>query len=503
MLHTRSLFLMACMTALTGCGARTIADDYRFDSGVVSPDVPLPDVPLPDVPLPPDVILPDVPPPPDVTPVCDPGRALCGRVCVDVRNDPMNCGRCGQLCAGPGSMCSNGVCSVTACVDGFSLCSGTCVDLQNDAANCGRCGQSCGASDVACSLGVCIGVLCSGGLSFCGRACVDLRSDPLNCGVCGRACPPDSACMGGACTTDACPVPTTRCGGVCVNVSSDPMNCGACGRPCRAGQRCDAGACSMMSVTGTPFQITALTSANCRAVEHNTVTGDDRGGIAIGSGVVFYTGDDRTASFDLDTLMPAARGTQPLDGIFGVTSPGLAFTLGSNRTPLEQRTSIIDTVIGVSPMVTLNPMVLPLSAPIFLDRAMLPDDVGIHGGVDRMIITAGSRAWIIEGTSATVTPFAIAPIAEHQRCESWAHWGVAEFLEGAPWVAYVRDSRSIVRQNLLTGEVRTIAVFDNLSDMCSFTVLPGRGRWYFHHEGASQFRMGDETLGFCDARFSR
>jgi hypothetical protein len=38
--------------------------------------------------------------------------------------------------------------------------------------------------------------------------------------------------------------------------------------------------------------------------------------------------------------------------------------------------------------------------------------------------------------------------------------------------------------------------------MCSFTVLPSRTRWYFHHEGESQFRTGDETLGYCDARFS-
>ena len=130
-------------------------------------------------------------------------------------------------------------------------------------------------------------------------------------------------------------------------------------------------------------------------------------------------------------------------------------------------------------------------------------NVGIFGGVDRLIVTAGARAWLIEGTMPLVTELAIAPIEEHQSCESWAYWGVAEFFEGAPWVAYVRNSTTISRRNLVTGETRTVATFTNLSDMCSFTVSPARGRWYFHHEGTSQFRSGDETLGYCDARFTR
>ena len=35
----------------------------------------------------------------------------------------------------------------------------------------------------------------------------------------------------------------------------------------------------------------------CRTTEHNTATGDDRGGIAVGNGQVFYTGDERTVAF--------------------------------------------------------------------------------------------------------------------------------------------------------------------------------------------------------------
>jgi len=47
-----------------------------------------------------------------------------------------------------------------------------------------------------------------------------------------------------------------------------------------------------------------------------------------------------------------------------------------------------------------------------------------------------------------------------------------------------------------------VARFKSLSDLCSFTVSPARGRWYFHHEGTWQFASVDETLGFCDARIA-
>ncbi len=533
MLHTRSLLLTASLALLTGCGARTTAEDYLVDAAVISPDV-LPDV-RPDV-------RPDVQP--DIPPTCPPGTVLCSGICTNIQSDVSNCGRCGQSCGTSSSVaCVNGTCVGVACPAGWTPCSGTCVDLTSDASNCGSCGRicplatacfrgdcfcptgqticregcvsletdplNCGAcgrlcpDGSTCSGGVCLPPECPPPLLSCNGACVDISSDPSNCGACGLVCRPGVICTGGRCEAPVCVAPTTRCGDACVNLGTDPMNCGACGRGCVAGQRCSAGVCTAMTMTGTPFQITALTSSSCRTIEHSMPTGDDRGGIAIGSNRVFYTGDTATVAFDLDTLAVTAVGTQRFDGIFGVTLPGLAFTLGSNRVALDERTSIVDTILGVSPSATLGAALLPLSSPVFLDRSVADGGVGIFGGVDRVIITANSRAWIIENTMPVVTELAIAPITEFQRCESWAYWGVAEFFEGAPWVAYVRNSTTISRRNLVTGETRTVATFTNLSDMCSFTVSPARGRWYFHHEGGSQFRSGDETLGYCDARFTR
>lgn len=148
---------------------------------------------------------------------------------------------------------------------------------------------------------------------------------------CGRRAPP-----AGRCEAPRCPPPTTRCGSTCASLADNPVNCGRCGLTCRAGQRCVAGACSSTPMSGTPFLIQALTASNCRATEHNTATGDDRGGIAVGNGQVFYTGDEHGRLRPRHARPHGARRRDGLDGIFGVSIAGLSFTLGSNRAPLDE-----------------------------------------------------------------------------------------------------------------------------------------------------------------------
>ena len=40
---------------------------------------------------------------------CPPGQTLCGTTCVFTSQDPMNCGACGNLCAG-NTVCISGSC---------------------------------------------------------------------------------------------------------------------------------------------------------------------------------------------------------------------------------------------------------------------------------------------------------------------------------------------------------------------------------------------------------
>ncbi len=95
------------------------------------------------------------------------------------------------------------------------------------------------------------------------------------------------------------------------------------------------------------------------------------------------------------------------------------------------------------------------------------------------------------------------PAPAYFGCENWAYWGVAEHFGGTIYLLYRKDLQSVIaRTRVPDGMTTTAAVFSNLADMCSLTVSPLSGRWYFHHEAASQFGGGSETVGFCRASWA-
>jgi len=63
---------------------------------------------------------------------CPAGQLACGQQCVDVANDPTNCGACGIPCAA-GQACAAGVCR---CADGQVDCNGSCVSADAVPAAC-------------------------------------------------------------------------------------------------------------------------------------------------------------------------------------------------------------------------------------------------------------------------------------------------------------------------------------------------------------------------------
>jgi len=144
---------------------------------------------------------------------------------VDLRSDEDNCGVCGNACD-PGQKCLDQSGSIEClCKLGQTLCpartneSESCVDLENDPRNCGACGYVCpyvpNAKPV-CSRGRC-GHECLPGTADCnGRdddGCeVELNKDPRNCGACGASC--DVArgqpCVGGHCLMGDCDEGTAK-----------------------------------------------------------------------------------------------------------------------------------------------------------------------------------------------------------------------------------------------------------------------------------------------------
>ena len=342
---------------------------------------------------------------------------------------------------------------------------------------------------------------CEPGQTLCNGRCVDARSDNSNCGGCGRVCG-DSRCVNGDCQMAPCVRPTSLCGVRCVDLSSDPANCGLCNRACAAGVPCAGGGCVEPPLTGRTFRIDRMLATGCTTAEHARATGDDRGGIALSRERVFYSGDENLGSFDADTLAPATAGGTD-DGLLSDLATGQVYSLHTRGMPVETRmpTTVTELALRDGRMGVLIGRSVPLSPPIALSGA---SQVGVFSGYGRAVIYDAQRVYNIDLPSGVVTvlgslrqPLAFTP------CETWAFWGVAEFFDGAISLVYVADSQRIVRTRLPSGETTTAAAFENLSDMCSITVDPIRLRWYWHHEGTSQFTMGrDENIGYCDASFA-
>jgi hypothetical protein len=112
--------------------------------------------------------------------ICPSGTIRCGDDCVDLKVDPLNCGRCGFRCPGPAATrngklgtgspsCEGGECKYT-CFPGFADCDGVLsngceVNLTNNNRNCGACGNSCNVGAAQpCVAGACLTKECDAGV---------------------------------------------------------------------------------------------------------------------------------------------------------------------------------------------------------------------------------------------------------------------------------------------------------------------------------------------------
>ncbi|MEQ2008635.1 MAG: Ig-like domain-containing protein, partial [Limisphaerales bacterium] len=251
------------------------------------------------------------------------------------------------------------------------------------------------------------------------------------------------------------------------------------------------------------FQINSLTANNALVTEVNSLTGDDRGGIAASGSRVFLTGDASTARLNRADLSSGAPLGAVRDGLVSDLKTETVYLLANGTTPLAPYN--VAGTFTVNSLVRLDGLtgqpdgtVISLSAPITVPGND-SSTVGIFAGWGRAVIHNGTRVYEISLPSGAVIDLGALPVPQRTASESWAYWGVAETIGGLNHLAYVRNSTTIARTRVSDGTVTTVASFSNLGDMASFTVVPSLNRWYFHHESGSQFGSFAEALGFADA----
>jgi hypothetical protein len=159
----------------------------------------------------------------------------------DLTTDANNCGTCGNACGGAGAPnvvagCVAGACSAPTCVQGFADCNqslldGCEVNVNISPNNCGACGKQCLAANATsgCSQGMCTLAACLPGFGDCdgqvANGCeVNLLTSVNNCGGCGKVCGPGApaSCNGNTFISASVPVCS---GGVCGTIGGVQTPC--------------------------------------------------------------------------------------------------------------------------------------------------------------------------------------------------------------------------------------------------------------------------------------
>ncbi|MDF1710762.1 MAG: putative Ig domain-containing protein [Akkermansiaceae bacterium] len=247
------------------------------------------------------------------------------------------------------------------------------------------------------------------------------------------------------------------------------------------------------------LQIRELRSTGSNVIDHNSLTGDDRAGIAVGVDRVLVTGDSATASYGLNDLDNGVSLGTRYDSLFSDLSTGLIFTLALDGTPHTNGDQSVNQLIEIDPNTgQLTDFVISLSESVPLTSS----GAGVFSGAGRVVIHNGTEVFDILIATGTVRPQGAMQRPNWYGTESWAVWGVAEFFNGQLYIAYRgggADGNSFVRASVPDGITETISTFTSLGDLGTWTVSPLTNRWYFHNEGSNQFGGSSETLGYADA----
>jgi len=250
------------------------------------------------------------------------------------------------------------------------------------------------------------------------------------------------------------------------------------------------------------FMITSLTASDSAIVDHDATTGDDRGGIAVTNNYVYVVGDDSTARYDLDLQNPVSYPSS--DGIFSDLGNGQLYTLYNPVTgiPAQLDSMYVTHFYTLNADLTLGATSIALSDSIRFGYDIDGYNSGIFAGKGFVILYSSiDLSWlVVDLTTGLVIRLPHVSMPDLYGSENWAEWGIAEF-DGNGYSVLHRNYNdpAINRYSILSGTDTVVAMFNDISDLSSFTYSEANNRWYFHYEGSGDFGGNDETLGYAAA----
>ncbi len=256
------------------------------------------------------------------------------------------------------------------------------------------------------------------------------------------------------------------------------------------------------------FYINSLATAGATYYEHAQYTGDDRGGIALTQQYLYVNGDQNVARYDMPNLTNPVSYTRR-DGIFSdMAGTGTLYTLwnsNNNAEPVGTCTSFnVNSVRTLNSDCSLGATIIPLSQSFTMGSCQ---DAAVFNGMGFVILFTGNggspantyfRVDLPTGAVTNMGAYGLSATTT----ENWSRWGIAEYNGTNYAVVYVTNSQTISRLNLTTGAVSTVQSFNSLSDMANIAYSPWHSRWYYHHEGGSQFGGSDESVGYLNGTHS-
>jgi|GEM_PF-971278 len=266
------------------------------------------------------------------------------------------------------------------------------------------------------------------------------------------------------------------------------------------------------------IQIDTFTENNSAVVDHNSLSGDDRGGIAITPDYFYYVGDNYTVRYNAAN-MNGGISLPRRDGIFSDLGSGQLYTFwNTTYNTFSNSYTYYSNIQAIAMMDdSLNVgTVIPLSQTINGGYGSF-----IAAGVGYVILWAdyNDTFYHIDLATGTVTNMGGGsldsysnPGVYYQGTENWARWGIAECLNGEFSVvgrayyengSYVYSPSRITRYTIGSGATQNLAIFSgSMSDMGCITYSQWNNRWYFHYEGSGVLGGSSETAGYADATHS-